>query len=393
MNEETAPHTLDDLATIHSGQTPETRRSDGDGDIPWVRQSDVTRACPSPRLDSDDIARQTPASAWTHTDDLPLDPPFVLVATQGSVGDCVVVTEPVAFNQACHALVPEPGMDVDYLLYVLRHHRDTLEAMAEARSSDGIHQGMLRQLRCPCPSPITQRRVARVCRLLDGLRHRWRQKARTYQTIHRMWRTNRVQQALDSSRRLGDVVETIEREPSFYSPTYVESSRGVPEIRGDHLTARGIIEAPKCSVRHVRPFTARRLAHIAVAPGDMVITGRGDRIGRLGYVTETWSGAVITCNCFRIVWNEQVVDPRFARMVMASPLIRRHLRARMQDGAVPSIPEDALHALPWPECDPPVQTRWAQTDQRFLELRSRTQPYRQTLSNLQRAWFLHAVSS
>lgn len=162
----TAPtRALGDAVTVAGGGTPDTNRPDfWDGAIPWVCPKDMKRF----EIDSsiDTITESATAASPAKL----IDGPAVLVVVRGMIlvrtAPVAVTKVPVAVNQDMKALLPEPGLDAEFLAWMLRG--------AERRILDGVETsghgtkrlppGILERLPIPVLDAAEQAAVCREMR-------------------------------------------------------------------------------------------------------------------------------------------------------------------------------------------------------------------------------------
>lgn len=156
---------LGDLVAVAGGGTPDTSRPDfWNGPIPWVCPKDMKRF----EIDSsiDTITESATAASPAKL----IDSPAVLVVVRGMIlvrtAPVAVTKVPVAVNQDMKALLPETGLDAEFLAWMLRG--------AERRILDGVETsghgtkrlppGILERLPIPVLDATEQAAVCREMR-------------------------------------------------------------------------------------------------------------------------------------------------------------------------------------------------------------------------------------
>ena len=109
----------------------------------------------------------------------------------------------------------------------------------------------------------------------------------------------------------GDLFSVIYRYPSYYGINYVD--KGVPEIRGELLNNSGTIDH---NYRFVSELTANNYNKVRLNTGDIVLSVRGT-VGKIGVVTETEKGAVITANLIRLAPNKNNYTSWIKQLMMS----------------------------------------------------------------------------
>lgn len=104
----------------------------------------------------------------------------VLLSTRAPIGHVGVITEEVAFNQGCKAIVPDRSVDLKYLGHVLVAYRAALQSTGRGTTFMELTTAELSSFKVPWPEPHVRSRVAdyldretgdlnRMIARLDGL--------------------------------------------------------------------------------------------------------------------------------------------------------------------------------------------------------------------------------
>ena len=120
--------TLADVATIAGGGTPSRKeRAYWNGDIPWATPTDVTGL--SGRAISETDAMITEAGLASSSATV-LPPDSLLMTTRATIGACAINRVPMATNQGFQNLVPKQSTGVEFLYYLIQHHKRRLKRLA-----------------------------------------------------------------------------------------------------------------------------------------------------------------------------------------------------------------------------------------------------------------------
>lgn len=148
---------LGELATFLSGGTPSKARPEyWGGPIPWISAKDMKSFyLESSELGISDVAKKTLRIAPRGA---------VLVLTRGmtllrSVPICIATTE-LTFNQDVKALVPNAGVNSEYLAHALRAHEKQILGLVDTagHGTGRLDTELLRQILIPLP-PLTFQRA------------------------------------------------------------------------------------------------------------------------------------------------------------------------------------------------------------------------------------------
>src|SRR5262245_51443921 len=150
------------VAALVSGGTPS--RNDSrywGGQIPWITCKDMK----ADRL-GDSSERLTEAGLEAGSRLVPAGAVLIVIRGMILARDVPVAlaTRPVSFNQDLKALLPKPGVDGEFLLYVLKSTARDLQQMT-ARAAHGTKSLLtsnIADLEIPLPSLDEQRQIAAV---------------------------------------------------------------------------------------------------------------------------------------------------------------------------------------------------------------------------------------
>ena len=119
---------VSDLATVVGGGTPSRSRATyWDGEVRWATPTDVTGL--SGRVISETGSTITEAGLANSSATL-LPPSSLLMTTRATIGACAINRVAMATNQGFQSLVPNQGTHVEFLYYLIQHHKRGLERLA-----------------------------------------------------------------------------------------------------------------------------------------------------------------------------------------------------------------------------------------------------------------------
>ena len=157
---------LSELATFHSGGTPNKERSSfWGGPIPWVTVKDMKAM----RLNG--VGESLTEEGANTVRVVPAGSVLVLVRGMGLFKDLPVVLcdGPVTFNQDIKALVAKEGVDSEYLAFALIARKsDILRHVDSAGHGTGrLDTDLLKSTPLPLPPLPEQRKIAEILRTWD----------------------------------------------------------------------------------------------------------------------------------------------------------------------------------------------------------------------------------
>lgn len=115
---------LNQLAEIRSGGTPSTTQPRfWDGDIPWCTPTDITRLDGHKYLIQTERKITTSGLKNSSAEILPVD--SILMTSRATIGESAINKVPISTNQGFKNFVPFANVDVDFLYYLIKMHKQT----------------------------------------------------------------------------------------------------------------------------------------------------------------------------------------------------------------------------------------------------------------------------
>ena len=352
---------LADIATVVGGGTP-TRSEVGywDGDVPWATPTDVTG------LKVRDISEtaSTITNAGLANSSAALLPPFsLLMTTRATIGACAINRVSMATNQGFQSLVPKQNTCVDFLYYLIHHHKRRLERLAAGSTFLEVSKRAIRGFRVPAPPVPEQRKIATILSSVDDtiertqavidqvqvVKHGLMQELLTRGLPGRHTRFKRTEIGMIpeewSLLSLADLAEPnngIQTGPfgsQLHASDYV--AHGVPVIMPKDMTNGYVSDAHSARIPNER---AKELQRHRVRAGDMLFARRGD-IGRAGLITEHEDGWVCGTGCFRFRPKDRTVS-HFLRHWIGQPASVAWLNERAVGQTMLNLNTSILSRLP-----------------------------------------------
>ena len=157
--------TLAEVATVAGGGTPSrSERAYWNGDIPWATPTDVTGL--SGRAISETRSMITEAGLASSSATL-LAQDSLLMTTRATIGACAINRVPMATNQGFQNLVPKRSTGVDFLYYLIQHHKRRLTRLAAGSTFLELSKRTVRGFRVTVPPLSEQRKIAAILSSVD----------------------------------------------------------------------------------------------------------------------------------------------------------------------------------------------------------------------------------
>ena len=158
--------TLDSLGEIVGGATPSTKCKDYyGGDIPWITPKDLSSF--NGRYISRgerNITEKGLASCSAQM--MPKD--AVLFTSRAPIGYVAIASQSVCTNQGFKSIVVNGKADPLFVYYLLKHYKDTIEAMGSGTTFKEVSGKTMRTVRVRIPLDVSyQKRIAAVLDSLD----------------------------------------------------------------------------------------------------------------------------------------------------------------------------------------------------------------------------------
>ena len=156
---------LSELATTIGGGTPSrSQPAYWNGDVPWATPTDVTGL--KGRVISETNSTITD-EGLANSSSVLLPPRSLLMTTRATIGACAVNQISMATNQGFQSLVPKEGARVEFLYYLIQHHKRRLERLAAGSTFLEVSKRTIRDFRVVAPPLPEQRKIAAILSSVD----------------------------------------------------------------------------------------------------------------------------------------------------------------------------------------------------------------------------------
>jgi type I restriction enzyme S subunit len=159
---------LGSIADIRSGGTPSTTEQKfWGGDIPWCTPTDVTSLNGRKYLSS--TSRNITRHGLEFSSAELIPPQSIVMTSRATIGECAISTVPVSTNQGFKNFVPEHGLDVEFLYYLLLTQKQAFLRLCGGSTFLEVSKGQLAvfEVRLPCET-AEQTAVAAVLSEMDA---------------------------------------------------------------------------------------------------------------------------------------------------------------------------------------------------------------------------------
>ena len=156
---------LSELATVVGGGTPSrSQPAYWNGDVPWATPTDVTGL--EGRIISETNSTITD-EGLANSSAVLLPPCSLLMTTRATIGACAINRISMATNQGFQSLIPKEGARIEFLYYLIQHHKRRLERLAAGSTFLEVSRRAIRSFRVAVPPPHEQRKIAAILSSVD----------------------------------------------------------------------------------------------------------------------------------------------------------------------------------------------------------------------------------
>ncbi|WP_425409667.1 restriction endonuclease subunit S [Hyphococcus sp.] len=161
---------LGEVVKIVNGGTPKSKVKEyWGGNVHWLTPKDmgqqtVREVAETPRKISDKGLNNSSAKLVPEQS--------VILSTRAPIGHLAINTVPMAFNQGCRGLVPNPELDYLFLYYFLSANREYLNELGSGTTFKELSATNLKAVEIPLPPLEEQKRIVAVLdEAFEGLAH------------------------------------------------------------------------------------------------------------------------------------------------------------------------------------------------------------------------------
>jgi len=150
---------LGDILHITSGGTPSRSNLKyyENGTIPWVKTGDLRQKY------IEDTPEKITQIGLEHSSAKLFPPRTLLIAMYGAtIGQCAILKNESATNQACAALLPHKSYNEEFLYYYFKSIKRTLISMGQGGGQPNISATILKSMKIPILDLNNQIRIAKV---------------------------------------------------------------------------------------------------------------------------------------------------------------------------------------------------------------------------------------
>ena len=338
--------TLAEVATVAGGGTPSrSERAYWNGDIPWATPTDVTGL--SGRAISETRSMITEAGLASSSATL-LAQDSLLMTTRATIGACAINRVPMATNQGFQNLVPKRSTGVDFLYYLIQHHKRRLTRLAAGSTFLELSKRTVRGFRVTVPPLSEQRKIAAILSSVDDAIEKTRAVIDQVQVVKRGLMQELLTRGLPGRHTRFKQTEIGEIPDSWDVVSLVGcgakvtsgsrgwakyySSDGALFLRITNL-ARDTIHVKLGDIRRVAlpPCTAES-ARTRVQAGDLLISITAD-LGMVGVVPDGIGEAYVNQHLALVRFPDCELMPEFAGYFLATDCARKRFRRLSDSGA------------------------------------------------------------
>ena len=162
FTDEWMPKTINDLATVLGGGTPDTTiKSYWDGNIQWFTPSEIGKSkyvsLSSRTITEDGLNNSSAKLLPSYT---------ILLSSRATVGECSITLHECATNQGFQSLIAK-NCDIDFLYYLIQTKKKDLIRKACGSTFLEISANEVRKIRTNVPSNTEQKKIGALLSLID----------------------------------------------------------------------------------------------------------------------------------------------------------------------------------------------------------------------------------
>ena len=162
FTDEWMPKTINDLATVLGGGTPDTTiKSYWDGNIQWFTPSEIGKSkyvsLSSRTITEDGLNNSSAKLLPSYT---------ILLSSRATVGECSITLHECATNQGFQSLIAK-NCDIDFLYYLIQTKKKDLIRKACGSTFLEISTNEVRKIRTNVPSNTEQKKIGALLSLID----------------------------------------------------------------------------------------------------------------------------------------------------------------------------------------------------------------------------------
>ena len=349
---------LSELATVVGGGTPSrSQPTYWNGDVPWATPTDVTGL--KGRVISETASTITD-EGLANSSSVLLPPRSLLMTTRATIGACAVNQVSMATNQGFQSLVPKEGARVEFLYYLIQHHKRRLERLAAGSTFLEVSKRTIRDFRVVVPPLPEQRKIAAILSSVDDVIEKTRAVIDQVQVVKRGLIQELLTRGLPGRhtqvQATRDREETGRDEPDGWRPAHLgDLARVNPEQLGsrtdpDHLLEYldiaaieqpGVIGASRTFRFSEAPSRARRLAR----EGDILVSTVRPYLRNFARVREAPDNLVVSTG-YAVIRPGGGVDGGFLYQHVLSARFVDFLKPRMSGSNYPAVTADDVGAYP-----------------------------------------------
>lgn len=364
---------LENLSQIQSGGTPSRGvASYWDGDIPWVKISDIKDIYVTETEECITKEGLNNSSAKVFKKGTIL---FTIFATIGKVG---ILDIDATTNQAIVGLTPNKTIDRLYLMYVLENLSSYISTQGKGIAQKNINISILKGTLIPLPPLAEQKRIADKLDILFGrletirkatdhipeLIKKFRQQILTYAVTGKLTEKWRQENVFD----VCDIVEVIDSEYDsedipdtwIYSTIenvgkvkggkrlpageeLVEQNTGFPYIRARDLKGGTVLTK---NMMYLLPETQQKIKSYIVKTDDVYITIVGAKIGDAGIIPESMNNANLTENAAKITLLHQDLYAHYLSLWLRASICQKNIQESIKSAAQGKLALARINKLP-----------------------------------------------
>lgn len=328
--------TIGDVATIISGGTPDTTKSEyWNGNIQWITPSEITKIG---RKIIEPTEKQITEAGLKASSATIVPAGSIILCSRATIGECAINIYPITTNQGFKNLVAKSNADINFLYYWVKASKKNLFRISSGSTFLEFSKHDLEKQKIDIPEPAEQERIVGVLEVWDEYIEKLEQKI----ALKEQLKKGLMQQLLIGKRRLpGFSKEWKAVKMNELGNTYSgltgktkdDFGSGEPFITYMNIYSNPVLNTKNMQLVHIGENERQSIAEY----GDIFFTTSSETPDEVGIssvlLDKSDQNIYLNSFCFGFrMHNLGTLEPRFAAYYFRSSIFRKKM-TRIAQGA------------------------------------------------------------
>lgn len=323
---------LGEVFEVETGSTPSTAIPEywEGGTIKWITPLDLGKL-KSPFISQ--TSRSITQKGLQNSSATLVPRGSIIISTRAPIGYIAVLTEPMAFNQGCKALLPKNGNEIEplYVYYQLQTKVREMNRLGSGSTFKEISKEKLESIRIQLPPLLIQKQIAAILEKADAAREKRQQANQLTEQFLQSAFLEMFGDGTHQRAKLRDVCRII-TDGTHVTPKY--SNQGVPFVSVKDVRSKRIdFSDVKYISEEEHRFITRRCRP---EKGDILYTKVGATFGN-AVVVDVDIEFSIFVSLALLKPKFDIIDPTFLKYMMNTDFVKSQARQRVRGIAVPDL--------------------------------------------------------